>query len=381
MSPEALPGLYVHVPFCSALCPYCDFAVNVGTAERRKRFAERLLAEADLVEPEPTRCFDTLYFGGGTPSSLDPESLVAIVGRLSSWLLPGCRLFLEANPEDVREETLRALREAGIHTLSLGVQSLQPESLRFLGRRHSDDEARRAVELAREAGFGTLSIDLIYGLPGQTAGDWRRDLEDALRLSPDHLSCYQLTIHEGTLFGRRKREGGLVETEPDVEADLFRLTHDVSADHGYEGYEVSNFARGREHRSRHNEKYWAHAPYLGLGPSAHSFDGTSRRWNERSFFDWERVVAAGRVPVAGRELLGDDDLLVETLMLRLRTRDGIDLRSVRERFGVDLRESNRALIERAVEDGLLVSDGFVLKPTTAGLAVADSLAGSFRWLS
>jgi oxygen-independent coproporphyrinogen-3 oxidase len=368
-------GLYVHVPFCSALCPYCDFAVNVGNEKRRSRFVGRLLEEIEL-RGDPASGFDTLYFGGGTPSTLAPESLNLILEAFVSrgWLAPGCRLFLEANPEDVTESSLSAWKAAGIRTLSLGVQSLDPDALRFLGRRHAAEEASRAVRLAGSAGFDTLSLDLIYGLPGQTEAGWRRDLESALALSPDHLSCYQLTIHENTLFGRMKRDGRLGPPPLDAEADLFRLTHRVCEDHGFEGYEVSNFARAPEHRSRHNQKYWNHVPYLGIGPSAHSFDGEARSWNERSFFAWERRIASRCVPVAGNERLDDEALFLETLMLRLRTRDGVDLDSLEARFGVKLLDANPDAVAIAVENRLIVLDRNRLRPTLDGLAVADSLA-------
>ena len=377
MSPEA--GLYVHVPFCEALCPYCDFAVNVATAERRSRYVDLLLAEIAL-RGTPAARFDTLYFGGGTPSLLSASDLQRIRGALSDggWLHPGCRLFLEANPEDVSQASLAGLREAGISTLSLGVQSLDPETLRLLGRGHGRDGAARAVALAREAGFETVSVDLIYGVPGQSLAGLGKDLEDVVALGPDHLSCYQLTVHERTLFGRRKAEGGLRELPEEAQAGFFRLTHEVLAGAGYEAYEVSNFARAPEHRSRHNQKYWTHAPYLGLGPSAHSFDGRRRMWNERSFFEWERRLRRSEIPEAGREELHEENLLLEILMLRLRTPFGVDLEELRTRFRVDLLDLNRALIERSVADGLLVREGGCIRPTLDGLAVADGLAGAFR---
>jgi oxygen-independent coproporphyrinogen-3 oxidase len=380
MSPEA--GLYVHVPFCSALCPYCDFAVNVAPERRRSRYVDLLLLEISL-RGRPRERFDTLFFGGGTPSVLPASELRRIVGHLSAagWLYPECRIFLEANPEDVSEGKLRDLRQAGVSTLSLGVQSLDPERLRALGRRHGREEAQRAIALAREAGFETVSVDLIYGAPGETASRLQKDLEDAVGLGPDHLSCYQLTVHETTLFGRRKSEGRLDECSDEMQASFFRLTHQLLEGFGYEAYEVSNFARTPEHRSRHNQKYWMHAPYLGLGPSAHSFDGHSRAWNERSFFAWERRLLRGEVPIAGREELQDEDLLLETLMLRLRTPEGVDLEEIEKRFGIDVLDGNRELVLKALEDGLLVQEGQRLRPTLDGLAVADGLASRFRiWL-
>jgi len=377
MSPEA--GLYVHVPFCSTLCPYCDFAVNLATEARRVRYVDLLLSEISL-RGAPEALFDTLYFGGGTPSLLPGSTLRRIVTTLSDlgWLAPGCGVFLEANPEDVNQTSLAGFREAGVSTLSLGVQSLDPESLRFLGRGHTRDQAAQAIALSCRAGFDTVSVDLIYGLPGQTEDRLRRDLEAAIAHGPDHFSCYQLTVHEKTLFGRRKKEGCLEEASEASQAASFRLTHRVLESAGYQAYEVSNFARSLEHRSRHNQKYWAHAPYLGLGPGAHSFDGRTRAWNERSFFDWEKRLRRGEIPAAGSEGLGSEELLLETLMLRLRTREGLDLDDVRKRFAVDLLDLNRALIEKGLEDALLIREGSWIRPTLDGLAVADGLASSFR---
>jgi oxygen-independent coproporphyrinogen-3 oxidase len=320
--------------------------------------------------------FDTLYLGGGTPSLLDLDDLHAI--RERAPLATACRVFLEANPEDVSESALAGWRALGVSTLSLGVQAFDDEALAFLGRRHSAAEADAAVATASGAGFETLSLDLIFGLPGQTLDAWRTTLDRALAHEPDHISCYQLTIHESTLFGRAKREGRLDEAPDDIQAELFRETHRVLADAGYDGYEVSNFARGGEHRSEHNEKYWDHTPYLGVGPSAHSFDGSTRSWNARNLFRWQAAVDDGIRPLEGEETLDDPALLLETIMLRCRTRDGLDLDAVRERFGVDLRVCNRELFERWCEDGLVELSGHRLCPTIDGLAVADSLAASIH---
>jgi oxygen-independent coproporphyrinogen-3 oxidase len=380
MSPEhSQPGLYVHVPFCEALCPYCDFAVNLGTEARRSRYVDLLLVEISL-RGAPCSLFETLYFGGGTPSLIPVAEIRRVVETLRSreWIGPDCRVFLEANPEHVNEEALIGFREAGVSTLSLGVQSFDPESLSFLGRRHSSARAAQAVALAKQAGFQTVSVDLIYGLPGETEDRLRRDLTTAVDLAPDHFSCYQLTVHQKTLFGRRKREGRLAELPDEAQASLFRLTHRVLEEAGYEAYEVSNFARSKEHRSRHNEKYWIHASYAGLGPGAHSFDGRTRAWNQRSFFDWERRLRRDELPVAGSERLSDEELLLETVMLRLRTRDGLDLRAIEDRFGVDLYALNRALVDESVDAELLIRDGQRIRPTLDGLAVADGIASAFR---
>jgi oxygen-independent coproporphyrinogen-3 oxidase len=379
------PGLYLHIPFCSAICPYCDFAVLTGGAERRASFVEHLLAEIRMWGADRSAFpeIDTIYFGGGTPSSLLPEDLARILAavRESLSIHDNAWIFFEANPEDVTPESARAWRELGVRTLSLGIQSFDAEALRFLGRRHDPLQARRSAEIAREAGFDTVSIDLIYGLAGQTPEDWRRTLEAAVALSPEHLSCYQLTFHEGTPFGFRLARGTMSELPEPVQAELFFLTHCFLADYGLPGYEVSNFARGPEHRSRHNMKYWDHTPYLGLGPSAHSFSGLAgprRWWNERKLRPYEMKVDSGDRPVAGGEELTPQDLALEALLLGFRTADGIDLSRFRDRHGIDLAPANGRLIDRLISDGLLRVEGDRLLPALEGWAVADSLARDFE---
>ncbi len=375
------PGLYLHVPFCSAICPYCDFAVLTGGAAKRRRFVDHLCAEMALAVPFPGP-FDTVYLGGGTPSALAAEDLGRVFEalrerlplRASAWT------FLEANPEDVTAESLAAWRRLGVATLSLGLQSFDDEALRFLGRRHSGAQGRLAVERAMAAGFEAVSIDLIYGLPGQTVETWRRDLETAVALAPDHLSCYQLTIHQGTAFGTRLRRGQLAELPEDAQGDLFRVTHQVLADAGYPAYEVSNFARAPEHQSRHNRKYWRHVPYLGLGPSAHSFAGRERWWNHAKLSRWEAAVAAGERPIAGQETLSACDLAFEALLLGVRTAEGVDLAAIERRFGVSIAAPNTARIEALASAGLCIPSGPRLIPTLEGLAVADGLAAGFTLL-
>jgi len=234
------------------------------------------------------------------------------------------------------------------------------------------------VETARAAGFDTISIDLIYGLPGQPFEVWQRPLEQAVALRPDHISCYQLTFHEGTPFGFRLAKGQMSELPEEAQGDIFLFTHKFLRDHGYPAYEVSNFARSPEHRSRHNQKYWRHVPYLGLGPSAHSFSGTRRWWNERKLGPYEKRIEAGERPIEESEELTREDLALEALMLGLRTADGIDLQIFRDRYGVDLRKQNEPLIERLVREGLLRIEGELLIPTLEGLAVTDSLARDFE---
>lgn len=374
------PGLYLHLPFCSAICPYCDFAVVTGPPERRSRFVAALCHEIRLwtERPFPGGAFDSLYLGGGTPSLLASEQLAAILDQARACLpiAADAWLSMEANPEDVTPKSLAAWRELSVGTLTLGVQSFDDATLRFLGRRHDGAQARRAVESVLRAGFPVVGIDLIYGLPDQQPGAWERDLDVAAALGPQHLSCYQLTVHSGTPFGYRKARGTLHELPERGQADLFALTHERLASGGYAAYEVSNFARAPEHRSRHNGKYWRHAPYLGLGPGAHSFDGGRRWWSHRKLATWDRAVTAGTLPLAGEETLGNAALALETLMLGLRTVEGVDLARLRA-LGCDLEENNAARIARLEVEGLLRLDGDWLVPTLGGWAVADGLASGF----
>lgn len=368
-------GLYLHVPFCSAVCPYCDFAVRTGAPAVRAAFVDTLIAEmslwADWRAP-----IDTIYLGGGTPSLLAGDDLARLLeaARGNLPITRDARLFLEANPEDVDPRRTRDWRALGVATVSLGVQSFVDDELRRLGRRHDGAAARAAVQACLEAGFDTVSVDLIFGSPQQSAGALRESLNTTIALAPQHVSCYQLTIHDGTTFARWRERGRLVEMPERDQADRFSLIHDLLGAAGWAAYEVSNFAAAPAHRSRHNLKYWHHAPYLGLGPSAHSFDGTSRWWNVRDLAPYTERVRSRRRPVEASEALDDEALALETLMLGLRTTDGVDLAAYARRFGVDLAARNRTLLKALAEQGLVAIDRARLAPTVAGLAVADGLA-------
>jgi len=375
---ERLPGLYIHVPFCARVCPYCDFAVRTGDGNRRRRYVDHLLQEIELYRDEPLQ-FDTIYFGGGTPSALDPDQLERILSRLRDTL--SCVdpwIFLEANPEDVTPESARDWRAMGVKTLSLGIQSFDAQALEFLGRQHSAVAARRAIELAHEAGFHTVSIDLIYGLPEQSETEWQREMETARELQPHHISCYQLTIHRRTRFELLERRGRLVQMGEDDQGERFRQTHRYFNAAGYEGYEVSQFAIDADHRSRHNSKYWDHTPYLGFGPSAHSLVGNRRWWNRRKTDDWQDDVRCSRRPIEESETLGAAALALEALMTGLRTYDGVDLERIEKRWGIDVATPNAAVIERLEQEGRLQRRGTRLVPTLEGLAVADSMTTAFE---
>lgn len=291
---------------------------------------------------------------------------------------PEAEWTIEVNPEDASADALAGWRELGFDRISLGLQALDDRALRFLGRRHDAAEARRSVEGARAAGFRSVSVDLIYSLPSFDGRWWLGTLDEAAALRPDHISCYELTIHDGTPFGRRRDAGRLRETGEDERASNFVATHRRLAEFGYEGYEVSNFARLEADRSRHNRKYWRHQPYLGLGPSSHSFAGRNRWWHVAPWKDWSAAVARGDSTVAGREELTDDQLLLEAVMMGLRQRSGIDCAALERRFGIDPAAGNGGQIEAWEKAGWLRVRGRRLEPTLEGMARADRLAGEWK---
>jgi putative oxygen-independent coproporphyrinogen III oxidase len=369
----ATPGLYIHIPFCRTKCPYCDF-YSVTDSSAVPAYLTALDREAGLYR-EAFHPFDTLYLGGGTPSLLTCEQLTQLMKSLQRHFdfAPETEFTLEANPDDVTPEKLRLWRDLGVNRLSLGVQSLDEAELKFLGRRHTAAQARRALEMARRAGFANLSVDLIYGLPGQRPETWRRTLEQVLEFDPEHLSCYQLTVEAGetpaprTPLARRLARGELILPAEEAQRTFFLCTRGFLAGRGYIQYEVSNFAREEGYCCRHNLKYWRHVPYLGLGPGAHSFDGIQRGWNFSSVAQYCSVVNDGRAPVAGTEALTPAERRLEALYLGFRTQDGVSLRLLgREPRGrAALAELKRAGLVR-IKDGRAVA-------TPEGLVVADRL--------
>ncbi len=372
-------GLYVHVPFCSSVCPYCDFAVTQAGESRRALWERGLLDEAAMYGDRGFD-FDTVYFGGGTPSVLKIDRLARVLEGVRQGLRinPEAQVFIEVNPEDVGPDSVRAWQDCGFSSVSVGVQALDDVSLRFLGRRHTAEEARRAIEVLLGEGFGTVSLDLIFGLPGQTRSDWEGQLVEAIRLGVNHVSCYQLTFHDGTIFGKRRDAGMMTEMGEAPQADLYALTHEILGAAGFEGYEVSNFALPG-HRSAHNLKYWTGAPYLGLGPGAHSFDGVHTRWwNRRKVRLWQRDLDNGSPPVEGEESLTKRQRAFETLMLGMRTADGVDLAELEKRFGTEVIGPNAGTLQSLEAEGLIRRGGDLIAPTPQGMAVADALVKAIR---
>lgn len=318
---------YVHVPFCSRRCTYCDFAIAVRRDVPWRAFAESVRNECAIRHvASQTLPLRTLYFGGGTPSRLGVDGVVATIEaiRAHQSLRTDAEVTLETNPEDVTPEALAAWRAAGVNRLSIGVQSFDDAVLAWMHRVHDASAARRAVAMARDAGFTRLSVDLIFALPEDITRDWQRDVGEALALDVEHVSLYGLTIEPHTPLGRQAARGTVPAAGDERYEREFLHAHDAFSAAGFDHYEVSNFGR-IGHRAVHNSAYWQGVPYVGLGPSAHEFDGVVRRWNTSAFAAWERLLQEGRDPMEGSERLTDDNRIAETVYLGLRTTDGLPL--------------------------------------------------------
>jgi putative oxygen-independent coproporphyrinogen III oxidase len=360
-------GLYVHVPFCRQKCRYCDF-YSIPSTSLVTEWLHALYQEAMLYK-DRFPFFDTLYLGGGTPTLLTAENLAGLVAILRRHfaLCPDAEVSLEANPNDVTLENLHLFRELGFNRISLGVQSMEDRELAFLGRTHSARQAAHAMERIRASGFPGFGVDLIYGLPGQTEREWRRTLQKTLAFSPNHISCYQLTVSRGTPLWEMQEAGLFDPPDEEKERRLFLTASDVLEGQGFVHYEVSNFARGNLHVCRHNVKYWERTPYLGLGPSAHSFQGDTRWWNHRSVQEYCRDLNRGRRPVRGSECLSEEQAELERLSLQLRTRSGTPIRDLGRH------EKTDRVLPGLIEAGLLEVIGERAVPTREGFLVADRL--------
>ena len=367
-------GLYIHIPFCHSKCAYCNF-YSITSINLIPIFVAALIKEIKLSKGT-FDLFDTIYIGGGTPSVLTCEQLAEIIAAINKFLKidSSAEITLEVNPCDVCSEYFKSLSSLGINRLNIGVQSLDDKILRFLGRRHSANEARQAINHARTAGFKNLGIDLIYAIHGQSVNLWKKSLTEALSFSPEHLSCYQLTLEANTPLYKKYREKNIKEPSENRQRKYFFTTSEELETAGYIHYEVSNFSRTAMLKSRHNMKYWRHVPYLGLGPAAHSFLENRRWWNVASVKNYLEKLSQGKMPVESEEFLTPDQLKLETLFLGLRTGEGIDLKLYKKKFGIDLLADKKNVIESLVNNQFVEVKNGHLRPTLAGMAVADSMA-------
>jgi oxygen-independent coproporphyrinogen-3 oxidase len=357
-------GLYVHVPFCLTRCGYCDFNTYAGLGHLAPSYVAAVRTEANLASsPWRDVPFVSLFFGGGTPTTLPPRDFVTLLDHLRAAFHVDERaeVSVESNPDTVDAAYLRALRRAGVTRLSFGVQSFDPEVLAALERIHAPASARAAFRAGRRAGFDDVNLDLIYGANGETLRTWERTLRETIALRPEHVSAYALTIEPATALGRKVAAGLVPPPDPDLQADMYDLACDLLGGAGYEHYEVSNWATPG-HRCVHNLGYWEGRPYLGLGAGAHSYRDDRRWWNVRPPTTYIEGVAAGRLPVGGQERLDDDEGRIERLLLGLRLAEGVPH---------DWVVAGEAAL--AVERGLAVRRGGRLALTERGMFVANDL--------
>lgn len=377
------PGLYIHVPFCLRKCPYCDF-YSESSLSQKKAYLEGVVREMDLVAKDlcGEAPFDTVYFGGGTPSLLKPSEVARLLEAARSRFSFGedVEVTLEVNPGTVTPTTLAGFKEAGVNRLNIGVQSLDDGTLSFLGRLHSAEDATAALEAARECGFFNIGADLIYGVPGQDLAAVRADVAALLSYAPEHLSCYMLTLESGTPLYVRHGNRDFSMPGDTEQGAFFGAVSDALTEHGYLHYEVSNFARGAGFVSRHNTKYWKMATTVGLGPSAHGFytggdarEHPVRRWNVAHIGTWLEHLARGERPVEGEEALGREAMMTEALYLGLRRMEGVDLGALSRRFSQDLVQVLAPVVKGFVDEGLMVSNEGAVRLTRRGFAVADGI--------
>jgi putative oxygen-independent coproporphyrinogen III oxidase len=367
-----MTGLYLHIPFCASRCVYCGF-YSTTLLELRQRYVDALCHEMELLGT-PEGGLSTIYLGGGTPSQLTHDELLQVfqyINKVYGPCRPDQEITMESNPDDIRPGMFRDLP---VNRVSMGAQTFSDARLRFLHRRHTADEVRQAVDILRAEGISNISIDLMFGFPGETLSDWERDIDDALALGVEHLSAYSLMYEEGTPLYRMLQEGKVEEIDEDLSNRMYDLLIDKLTSAGYEHYEISNFARPG-YRSRHNSSYWHDVPYVGLGAAAHSYDLKTRQWNVADIRQYIAAIEDDKLPREGERIDPDthyDDLVTTAL----RTREGIDL----DRLEPKYRDFLLANADGYLRRGLLSVDGRHLHLTRRGIPISNTIMSDLMWV-
>jgi len=366
-------GVYVHLPFCPYLCPYCDFAKWPLRASAARRYLDALDAE---ISREPRAAAETIYLGGGTPNAYDCASLTGLLARLRERFGDVRELSVEANPELVRAGDFVRYREAGVTRLSIGVQSFEPSEIETLGRKHAPEQIAGVVGQARVAGIASISIDLMFAVPGQTPASWQRSLDRAISLDVDHVSTYGLTVEEGTPYAWWRAREPERFFDDEREADLYALAIERLGAAGYKQYEISNFARAG-HQCVHNLNYWANGEYAGIGVGAASYRGGVRSVHTRLLDRYLTAALEGLPIPSEEERLEGRKRAGEALMLALRTAQGVRLGDFKQRYGIDPIEDYAPVVERFSEAGLLERVGDTMRLTQRGRFLANDVCGAF----
>jgi len=380
MGKKTRPGLYLHIPFCQSKCGYCDF-YSVTDLSMRSDFLRALKNEIMLHSElaGSDTLFDTIYLGGGTPSLLEPTQVENILRQLNDCfdIDPGAEITIEVNPGTANQEKLDAFSLAGVNRLSIGVQSFNDHLLRQLQRLHTAEQAREAIIAGRKAGFKNISLDFIYGVPGQSRLEWQNTLRTAIGFEPEHISAYSLIIEPDTPFYWLKQNGHLQVSNEDLIADYFSDTREILCQNTYLHYEISNYARSDLLISRHNAKYWDHTPYIGFGPAAHSF-WQNRRWgNHRSLEAYIKSLLSHKPASAFNEKLELSDLVAEHILLALRTSKGINISEFNKKYNINFLNKFGSAVRRMINSkhAILSEDSFVL--TEKGMLICDELTLQF----
>jgi oxygen-independent coproporphyrinogen III oxidase len=368
-----LAGIYIHIPFCRKKCFYCDFYKTTAVTQK-PLFLKSLLQETSLRQDYlKGETVETIYLGGGTPSVLTAMELSNILTNLKTkfQVSEKAEITLEANPDDLSPKFLGELLQIGFNRLSIGIQSFSDDDLRRMNRRHTSQQALQVVYDAIGEGFSEISIDLIYGLPGLTMEQWQANLETALHLPVNHLSAYHLTYHEGTKFYEWLKKGQLVELPEDDSVAQFEMLMDKTLEAGFEQYEISNFARESAY-SKHNSSYWKDHTYLGLGPSAHSYDGVSRQWNVADLYKYILALEDGRLNCE-QEILTETERANDYLITRIRTKWGISIHYLENEFGEKLRRKVEQAAQPFIYNGQLQQNGDTISLTRSGIMLSDKI--------
>lgn len=369
-----MAGVYIHIPYCSQACHYCDFHFSTNhsnVSELCDAIVDELMLQKNYLGNEPV---ETVYFGGGTPSVIALSSIEKILEVILKIFTTnsGLEVTLEANPEDLTSNNLMGFHSMGINRLSIGVQSFDDSTLRFLNRSHDGSQARTSIENARKTGFKNLNVDLIYAIPGRDREKLNRDLTHFTELEPEHISAYSLTIESKTVFGKWAKDNKFHMVTDEENATQFEMVLEELSNAGYDQYEVSNYAQPG-FLSIHNTNYWRQKNYLGVGPSAHSYNGESRQANVSNNNTYVKAIQAGSIP-ATIERLTQENRINEYLMTSLRTKWGCDLNYLKLRFNYDLLKDQTSTIDLAIKNGLMHLNGAVLHLTRRGKMHADKLS-------
>jgi oxygen-independent coproporphyrinogen-3 oxidase len=376
-----MAGIYIHIPFCKVACHYCDFHFSTNL-NHQSDLIQCINEELKLQRQYPgSEKIETIYFGGGTPSLMSEGQLNSILDHISSLfnIASDAEITMEVNPDDLSDEKLDVIKRAGVNRLSIGIQTFDDELLKFLNRPHNGQAAIRSFMAARDKGFSNISIDLIYAIPGMTDQRWAADIQQACALKPEHISSYSLTIEEKTVFGKWSKSGKLISITDDTAAAQLEMLVEKLAEDGYEQYEVSNFSQ-RGFESRHNSSYWKGATYLGVGPSAHSYNGFSRQYNVNNNHAYIKGIQSGIIPFES-ETLTRQDHINEYLLTGLRTRWGCDTVLLKEKFNYDLLATNADYVRNLLDNRLAIFENKQLILTKAGKRLADKISSDLFVIS